>query len=303
VQLPEHVRRLIEERAETVGFAALRRTAVGMSEAYRAGQRPRGGTAESGTTYLVTRMPATYAAACAVFREVHARIGEVASILDVGAGSGAASLAAREWYPHASLTLMERDTSMSDAARLWLPDARLITADATQMPAFPPHDLVVVCYALGEFTTHLVDTLWQAARIALVVIEPGTPRGFSSIRNLRRELLAGGAHMVAPCPAGMPCPIVDPDWCHFAARVERSSLHRRLKQGDLGYEDEKFSYVALARAPVELPNARIVRRPQHRPGLIVLETCTAAGLRSERVSRRDSTAFRAARKAAWGAPL
>jgi ribosomal protein RSM22 (predicted rRNA methylase) len=96
------------------------------------------------------------------------------------------------------------------------------------------------------------------------------------------------------------CPIVDPDWCHFAARVERSSLHRRVKGGELGHEDEKFSYVALARESVPLPGARIVRHPRHHPGLIEIETCTPDGLRSVRVLKRDRERFRAARKASWG---
>ena len=195
--MPENVRRLIAERAETIGFAALRRTASAQSDAYRSGQAPRGGTAESSTTYLVTRMPATYAAAYSVLREVHVRIGEVVSVLDVGAGTGAASLAARAWFPGASFTMIERDPAMTDAARLWLPDVRIITGDATQILALPQHDLVIACYALNEFASNLVDRLWQAARVALVVIEPGTPGGFASIRNLRQELLAAGARMVS----------------------------------------------------------------------------------------------------------
>jgi ribosomal protein RSM22 (predicted rRNA methylase) len=56
----------------------------------------------------------------------------------------------------------------------------------------------------------------------------------------------------------------------------------------------------LARQPVELPAARIVRRPQHRPGLVEIATCTAAGLGSERIAKHDRDRFRAARKAAWG---
>src|ERR1044071_9630295 len=103
--------------------------------------------------------------------------------------------------------------------------------------------------------------------------------------------------MAAPCPAAMPCPALPPDWCHFGARVERSSLHRRVKGGELGYEDEKFSYVALTRSAAETGGVRVVRRPQHQPGLIVLETCTTAGLRTERVGKRDKESFRKARKA------
>jgi len=120
------------------------------------------------------------------------------------------------------------------------------------------------------------------------------------VRSVRDELVAKGAHVAAPCPTSGACPIVEPDWCHFGARVERSSLHRRVKEGELGYEDEKFSYVALTRSPVVTAGARVVRRPQHQAGLIVLETCTAEGLQTERVGKRDKETFRRARKAGWG---
>jgi ribosomal protein RSM22 (predicted rRNA methylase) len=300
VQLPASVRRQIEEQAEAFSFAALQRAAGILSDAYREGHTPRLADPERTIAYLVTRMPATYAAAYSVLREVAARIGAVGSILDAGAGTGAASLAARAHFPDAHITLMERDLAFAAAARRYLPDAAFLAADIRKMDALPAHDLVIAAYSLGEFGAPLAAALWQAARVALVLIEPGTPRGFSVIRKVRGDLLAAGAHMVAPCPAESACPIVDPDWCHFAARVERTSLHRRVKGGELGYEDEKFSYVALSRSPVDLPAARIIRHPQHRPGLIEIETCTAAGLRSERIAKRDRDRFRAARKAAWG---
>src|SRR5262245_36808659 len=159
-----------------------------MSEAYRSGRQAPGGTPESTTSYLATRMPATYAAAYSVLAEVHARIGEVTTILDVGAGAGAASLAAHALFPQASLTLIERDPAMLAVARVWLPGARFIASDVTQMLALPPHDLVIGCYSVGEFSTYLADRLWQAARVALVVIEPGTPRGFATIRHIRDQL-------------------------------------------------------------------------------------------------------------------
>jgi ribosomal protein RSM22 (predicted rRNA methylase) len=109
--------------------------------------------------------------------------------------------------------------------------------------------------------------------------------------------------MAAPCPSASPCPLPDSDWCHFGARVERSGIHRRLKDGGLNYEDEKFSYVALAREPVTLPESRIVRRPEHRPGLISIQICTPAGIRAQRITKRDRDLFRAARRASWGDAL
>jgi ribosomal protein RSM22 (predicted rRNA methylase) len=304
VQLPDHVRRMIEERAEAVGFPALRRAASAMSQAYREDRAVRLPDEERAAAYLVTRMPATFAAAHAVLRELRERLGTrpISSMLDIGAGTGAASLAARQCFPEVqTITMVERDSALAGAALQWLPEAAVILEDVARIKTLPPHDLVLAAYSLDEIGKPLAARLWQAARVALVAIEPGTPRGYSLVLRVRQELLESGAHMVAPCPAAAPCPLSVPDWCHFAARVERSSIHRRIKDAELGYEDEKFSYVALAREPVQLAASRIIRRPRQRPGLIVLETCAPAGVRTVRVPRRDRAAFRAARQAPWGA--
>jgi ribosomal protein RSM22 (predicted rRNA methylase) len=292
---------------EAAGFAAVKRAAAALSDAYREGRAPGSfSAAERVAAYLVTRMPATYAATCVVLEEVARLLGErgIGSVLDVGAGSGAAALAAHARFPLAGLTLIERDAALAEPAREWLPGASWIMQDAARMDAFPPHDLVIASYSLSEMGEHtgprVARRLWRAARVALVILEPGSTKGFGFVRGVRDGLLAGGAHMLAPCPAETPCPMAEPDWCHFAARVERSSLHRRIKDAALGYEDEKFSYVALAREPVRLPTARIIRRPQQQDGLIALETCTPSGLRSERISKRNRDTFRAARRADWG---
>jgi ribosomal protein RSM22 (predicted rRNA methylase) len=311
VQLPQHVRRAIEECAGTIGFAALKRAARAMSDAYRDGRTARLSATERTAAYLVTRMPATYAAAHAVLSEVRARLGETAieGVLDVGAGTGAASLAAREiWGQATRVTMMERDGAFTEAARQWLPDARVLADDLMHVESLPPHDLVMAAYSLGELGRDMdverwAERLWRAARVALVVIEPGTTPGYSLCLGVRDELLKAGAYMVAPCPAAMACPLAPPDWCHFAARVERSSLHRRIKDAELGYEDEKFSYAALAREAVALPRARIIRRPHYAPGLIELRTCTGAGLATQPVTKRDREAYRAARHAGWGDAL
>jgi ribosomal protein RSM22 (predicted rRNA methylase) len=303
VQLPVPVREWIEERANGITFADLRDAARAISEAYREGHAPDLRTPESTAAYLATRMPATYAAAHAVLGEVRLRLPDarIASVLDIGAGSGAAALAARQCFGPSRITLIERSAAMRSAAREILPDVEIRSEDFTRIEAFPPHDLVIAAYALGEGpSAAVVSRLWQAARLALLILEPGSTRGFTFIRDIRSRLLAAGAHMLAPCPTEGPCPMADPDWCHFAARVERSSLHRRLKEAELSYEDEKFSYVAVTREPAGPAGARVLRRPRQQPGLILLETCTPRGLETVRVAKRDRERFRAARRAAWG---
>ena len=301
MQLPANARRLIEERAEGVGFSELKRAVADLTAAYRE-SRPVT-TAHFVEAYLATRMPATYAAARRVLDELPADESPIQTILDAGSGAGSASLAARERFPAAAMTLLERNGGLAEAARGFLPSASHVSADLLKTAPFPAHDLVIAAYSIGELGAQAIAVatrLWQAARALFIVIEPGTPKGFGLIRALRDELIARGGHVAAPCPAATPCPISGDDWCHFAARVERSSLHRRLKDGGLGYEDEKFSYVIFSKGRIEPAEARIVRHPRKEPGLIELQLCTPRGLESRRVLKRDREAFRHARQADWG---
>jgi len=112
--------------------------------------------------------------------------------------------------------------------------------------------------------------------------------------------LGCGAHVIAPCPHERACPMASGDWCHFAARVERSGLHRRLKSGALGHEDEKYSYVVLARDAHGAGPARILRHPRLHGGHAQLELCTLAGLERRTVSKKHGEAWRQLRRARWG---
>lgn len=303
MQLPDHARKVMEEHAAAIEFPTLRQAATLLSSAYREGREFPLNSAERIAAYLATRFPATYAAAHAVLEEVRTRLPAlpIESVLDVGAGSGAAALAARHWFAPDRITLIERHHAMAGVARELLPEAVIRCQDFTLAQIFPPHDLVIASYALGEpAESRMTDRLWEATRVMLVIVEPGTTRGFSFIREVRSRLLAAGAHMLAPCPHENACPLVAPDWCHFGARVERSSWHRRLKGGTLNYEDEKFSYIALAREVWPTAAARIIRRPRHQAGLIEIEVCTPGGVQTVRAVKRERETFRAARRTAWG---
>jgi ribosomal protein RSM22 (predicted rRNA methylase) len=106
------------------------------------------------------------------------------------------------------------------------------------------------------------------------------------------------------------------DWCHFSQRLERSSQHRQLKGGELGYEDEKFSYLIAARSETlasdaspgatshgvtSQKQARIVRHPGKHSGHIQLSLCTTQGkIENRTVTRSSKSAYKLARKAEWG---
>ena len=93
------------------------------------------------------------------------------------------------------------------------------------------------------------------------------------------------------------------NWCHFAERLPRSSAHRLAKNAELGYEDEKYSYIVFSRTPVRLPDARIVRHPRKHSGHVELELCAPEGLKRETISRKNGDRYKQAKKAEWGDAL
>jgi ribosomal protein RSM22 (predicted rRNA methylase) len=134
-----------------------------------------------------------------------------------------------------------------------------------------------------------------------VVIEPGTPRGFGVVHAARAALIADGGKILAPCPHNGQCPMAARgDWCHFARRIPRTALHRQLKSGALGYEDEKFSYMAASRYDTDSVVSRIVRHPQKHSGHVLLTLCTRHGFEVRTVARSQVNAYPRARRAEWG---
>ncbi len=73
-----------------------------------------------------------------------------------------------------------------------------------------------------------------------------------------------------------------------------------MKQGELGYEDEKFSYAAFSKIAFERPQARIVRHPVYRPKQVQLSLCTADGLRQKLVTKSQGESYKRGKKADWG---
>jgi ribosomal protein RSM22 (predicted rRNA methylase) len=327
MHLPRELQNRIEQEAHKLNQSELTRAAAELSDRYRHQQNASERfifTEAHRLAYAAVRNPATFASVGAALAEVH-RLApdlQVESMLDLGAGIGAASWAAAEVFDQLrEFTLVEQDHRMVELGQklaqasdnLALGSATWRVANLRAMAEFAPHDLVVCSYSLNEIypaaARGILDAAWRAARQVLVIVEPGTMKGFEVIRAARTQLIEAGASIVAPCPHAQACPMpatnavmpdTESDWCHFAVRFERSSLHRRLKGGTLGYEDEKFSYIAVAKHAVEPAAARVLRHPLRRAGHIQLQLCTATGLRTAAITKRDKSAWRKARKTEWG---
>lgn len=269
--------------------------------------------------YAAYRMPATFAAVRAALAALQKEAPDLrpSSLLDIGAGAGAASWAATQVWPNVSrATLIERDERMIVVGRSL---ARHATSRAVRDAAWrrvdivggtwdtETSDLVVAAYVLGELSESerdgFVTRLWAHATGAVIIVEPGTPRGFAVIRRARARLIADGATIAAPCPHDGACPMPEGDWCHFAQRIARTPLHRKVKAATLSYEDEKFSYVAATRFAVQARAPRVLRHPQTRKGHVMLALCAPSGLQHRTVSRKDGPIYRRARDVEWGSTL
>ncbi|GAA0487140.1 small ribosomal subunit Rsm22 family protein [Streptomyces sp. NPDC046215] len=269
--------------------------------------------------YAAYRMPATFEAVRSALEAFRDRLPEwePASHVDVGGGTGAASWAVAAAWPQGRRTTTVLDWA-EPALALGAELARAADSEALRAAQWRRQtigsgltvpedtDLVTVSYVLGELTeADRLAVTDEAARTArtVVIIEPGTPDGYLRVIEARDRLIAAGFRVVAPCPHSAACPIeAGKDWCHFSARVSRSSLHRQVKGGSLPYEDEKFSYVAAVREEdVPAAPSRVVRRPQIRKGQVLLDLCVPEdALTRETVTKRHGALYRAARDTDWG---
>jgi len=314
MRLPPDLLAAIEQETSAFDRKQLTRAAADLTERYKSESCSSHivNSAVHRAAYLAVRLPATYAAGHRVFQEIRALAPQFAvrTMLDLGAGPGTALFAAAEVFPDLQqATLLEADAGWFEVGRRLAAgsavNAQWLQRDLRTNPDLTPHDLVVISYALGELPEHALEPLlrnaWQSANKLLVIVEPGTVRGFAKVNAARSWLIANGGSLLAPCPHHNVCPMAAAgDWCHFAQRVERTSLHRALKGGALGYEDEKFSYLAAAREPVALPNARIVRHPLKHSGHVQLRLCTAEGMETRTITKSQKLVYKEARKADWG---
>jgi ribosomal protein RSM22 (predicted rRNA methylase) len=313
--LPAELKSALDARLQGLSRNEAAERAGRISQTYRDG----GGstairTEADALAYALARMPATYAAVTASLNALREIVPDFApkSLLDVGAGPGTATWAAAEAFSSLqSFTLLDANSALralaldlgSGSMRLrdmtyQRGEARAALADAE------PADLMVASYMIGETSDAerkmLAELMWTKTRDTLVIVEPGTPAGYARIIALREQLIASGAHVGAPCPHDGTCPLTAPDWCHFTQRLPRSRAHKQLKSAELPYEDEKFSYVALTRAPVAQHPARVLAQPVVTKVEVTAKLCTPDGLVIAKVPRRAKPAYARARRWRWG---
>jgi len=313
--LPAELKAALDARLQGLSRNDAAERASLISQTYRDGGGSSAIRSEADAlAYALARMPATYAAMSASLNALHEIRPDFAptSLLDVGAGPGTATWAAAAAFPSlTSLALLDSNSALralaldlaGDRTRLrkityQLGEARAALADSEAV------DLVIASYMIGEIgdaeRTALAELMWAKTRDTLLIVEPGTPAGYGRIIALRKQLIAAGANVAAPCPHDRECPLPAPDWCHFTQRLPRSRAHKQLKSAELPYEDEKFSYVALTRAPPARHPARVIAQPVVTKVAVTARLCTDQGILNASTTRRQKAAYQRFKKIAWG---
>ncbi len=316
MQLPPILQEALEQELLSYSSDQLRSASRLLSEHYR-GERNSKQIFEQGASrlaYLLARMPATYAALMRVLQEMQERLGaafSIRSLLDLGAGPGTGGWAASDVFEGLSqVRCVEQSASMAQLGeKLFQKSDRSVLHaakwDVKSLAApFESADLALLSYVIGELKEpqirSLLEALLQAEIPLIAVVEPGTKAGFQRILSVRFWAIAQGLQILAPCPHRQACPMqAREDWCHFPARVERTRMHKFLKDASLGYEDEKFSYVVFGKIFIDPPHARIVGPVRKMSGFVSLPLCVEGKLEETTVSKKQ-TSYKLARHAEWG---
>ena len=288
--------------------------------------RPIMGGEREAMAYAVYRMPATYAALRTVLDQLPDRtVSPGAQHLDIAGGTGAAVWAVADRWPGigghtvleqsaAAISLGRRLAARADGPVRQTSWQQFVIDAGVRLPAA---DVVTIGYLLSEvddrLRTELINAALASTRQLMIITEPGTKKGYRRILGAREQVIEAGWRIIAPCPHHLICPLQDQerDWCHFSARLNRTAVHRRAKGAELGYEDEKFSYLVATpqplggadSPPVDRIAGRVLRHPRFAKGRVELVVCQPSGQAEQvTVTKRDHDRYRQARKIEWGDP-
>jgi len=311
----------INELFENVSLKELRSINLELSKKYKKQKHKFFSSDKERLSYIASRMPATTKAieySLNEIKNITPKI-NIKSVLDLGAGSGALLWALLSLFTSENgklksdfpkTFLVEKDEKMIFYAKELSKNIKKILKkitfeknDILKVKNYD-FDLVILSYVANELKNFQIDKIinrWFFSKSKIIAfIEPGTKVGFKNIKYIRDNLIKVGCNLIAPCPNTLKCPMPKNDWCHFYVRVKRSKIHKYLKKGTLGYEDEKFSYVIATKEKVKYPKARILRFVKKTKQDISFTLCKDGKIINEKVSRKNKKRDKIIEKLNWG---
>ena len=285
--------------------------------------------------YAAGVLPSTFAAVINIMYEISGRISDFQprSMLDFGTGPGTAIWAAKEVFKLEKCVGVDLSEDMLRVAEHLEESMKKEGDNSIEFkrylgfdPKAPKTDLVVSAFTLGDIAStalqkSTIEQLWAQTGDVLVLVDRGTPIGFSNIARARQWILDSeglNTHVVAPCSHDRPCPLLfspqakpDDIWCHFSQRVQRPSFLMKTKHSKFNTEDSKYSYVVLRRGNRPTKSTmeeqayqwpRLIQPALKKNGHVVMDVCSKEGEIQRMVipKSQGKIPYRDARKAMWG---
>ena len=240
----------------------------------------------------------------------------VESVVDFGGGPGTFLFAISKFKTLSKYTNVERSDSFIGIMNVLVEEFLSSSTTNTHVDSIssnylkpgsqdiPTSDLCVFSYTLCERDNSLacLSDLVEHSNMVLI-IEPGTPSGFKNIIQARDKLIEKGFGTIAPCTVSNGfCPLRDSesDWCHFVERVDRSRIQRHLKNGVLGYEYEKYSYLLMSKNSIHSDGKRIISRPNYTKHSISFDICSEKNSHIVITKKENKSEFKIVKKSIRG---
>lgn len=311
MKIPELLELAIEKEINGIKISELKEVAQNLSNRYmtekRAGQTLLSKEVEA-LAYSIMRMPATFCAVTVALKHTLniAKDLEIETVLDIGAGTGAATWAVKELINPNKIDCLEREEAMRKVGQALMKkdtsnsEITWINEDITTLKQINGADLIVASYIINELKQEqrkqVIEKLLQLDSKIILIVEPGTPEGFKNIKEIQKTALENGAYIVAPCTSQEICKLPEDDWCHATVRVERNKIHKMVKAGEAPYEDEKFSYITISKENLGTAKSRILRHPIIENGKITLKLCENGNIESRIITKKEKELFKISKK-------
>ncbi len=258
--------------------------------------------------YSIMRMPATFCAINKALKEtLRIYSTKISTVLDVGAGTGAGEWAILNNLDVDKIICIERDNYMKLLGERLLINERNILwkdQDIVNTEIHDNADLVITSYMINELKEEakdrVINNILNSFNKISIFIEPGTPEGFKNIRKIQKIAIEKNLNILAPCTSQVECKLPIDDWCHSVVRVERNKVHKFLKNADVPYEDEKFSYIAISREKIDNKGSRILRHPSISTGYINVKLCINGDIQEKTITKKDKELFKKVKKLKCG---
>ena len=240
MRIPDELEAKIENEINNIKLTDLRDIAKILSARYmnakRTGQSLLNKNLEV-LAYSIIRMPATFCAINKAIEETLKRYNpNIKTVLDIGSGTGAGEWAVLNNIDVEEITCIEREKEMENMARKLLQGHNNIkwrNQDIVQDNITDKADLIITSYMINELKEaskeKVINDILQVFNKLAIFIEPGTPEGFNNIRKVQRLALERNLNIIAPCTCQTECSLPPDDWCHSIVRVERSKVHKFVK--------------------------------------------------------------------------